>query len=118
NVIVWTIADGKEVARLVHPVDALALSFTQAGARIATGAVDKQTRLWDVALGKELQFFPQEDATDAVVALPNNLYLSAAGKVTRLDTSAALRVLPADTGPVHALAIVPANTHVITGGAD
>lgn len=118
NVIVWTVADGKEVARLAHPADVLSLSFNADGTRIATGASDKQTRVWESATGKEMQFFPQEDAVDAVVALPTNVFLSAAGKVTRLDTSAILRQIAVDSGPVHALTLVPANTHVLTGGAD
>ncbi len=96
----------------------LSLSFSQDGIAIATAA-DKQTRLWDSATGKELQFFPQDEAVDAVILAPaNNLVISAAGKVTRLDTASIVRAIPADTGAVRGLAIVPANTHVLTAGAD
>ena len=118
NVKVWNIADSKELATLSHAVEVLSLTFNVDGSRIATGAADKQTRLWEVATGKEMQFFAQDDAVAAVLALPNNGYLSAAGKGTRLDTSAILRQIPADAGPVYALTVVPANTHVLTGGAD
>jgi len=115
---VWNIADGKEVVTLTHAADVLSLSFSSDNTRIATGSADKQTRLWEVATGKELQFFAQEDAVDAVQHLANNVIVSAAGKVTRLDTASILRQANADAGPVHALTIVPANTHVLTGGAD
>ncbi len=115
---VWNLVDGKEVVTLNHAVDVLSLSFSTDNTRIATGAADKQTRLWEVATGLELQFFAQDDAVDAVQHLPANVILSAAGKVTRLDTASILRAIPADVGPVHALTIVPANTHVLTGGAD
>ncbi len=118
NVIAWTIADGKEAVRLVHNADVLSFSFTPDNTRVVTGAADKEARLWDVATGKELQFFLHADPVDAVVALPNNVILAATGKLTRLDTSSILRVIQADAGPVHALTIVPANTHVLTGGAD
>ncbi len=116
---VWTIADGKEIASLSHSAEVLSLSFSQDGTRIATGAADKQTRLWEIATSKELQFFAQDDAVDAVILTPaNNLVISAAGKLTRLDTASILRAVPADAGAVHGLAIVPANTHVLTAGAD
>jgi WD40 repeat protein len=118
SVKVWNIADAKELATLPHPVDVLSLSFSTDNTRIATGAADKQTRLWDVATGKELQFFAQDDAVDAVVHLPNNVVISAGGKVTRVETASALRAIPVDGGPTHGLAIIPANTHVLTAGAD
>ncbi|MBI2804279.1 MAG: WD40 repeat domain-containing protein [Planctomycetes bacterium] len=118
TVKVWTVADGKEIATLSHAVDVLALNFNQDGTRIATGAADKETRLWEIASGKELQFFAQEDAVAAVVHLPNNTLISAAGKATHIEAPAALRLIVADKGPTEALTIVPANTHVLTGGAD
>jgi WD40 repeat protein len=118
KVLVWNIADSKEVVTLTHPEDVHSLSFSQDGARIATGAADKQTRLWEVATGKELQFFAQDDPVDAVIHLPNNLVISAAGKVARLDSVSIVRQVRADAGPVHGLALIPANTHVLTAGGD
>ena len=119
TVKVWVVADGKEAASLNHAVDVLSLSFSPDGTRIATGAADKETRIWDAATGKELQFFAQDDAVDAVIYAPAaNLVLSAAGKMTRLDTTSIVRAIQADAGPTYALAIIPANTHVLTGGAD
>jgi WD40 repeat protein len=115
---VFNIADNKELVTLPHAADVLSLSFSTDNTRIATGAADKQTRLWDLATGKELQFFAQEDTVDAVVHLPNNVILSAGGKVTRVETAMALRSIAAAAGPVHGLTIVPANTHVLTAGAD
>jgi WD40 repeat protein len=119
TVRVWTITDGKEVTTLNHAAEVLSLAFSQDGTRIASGAADKQTRLWDVATAKELQFFAQDDAVDAVLLTPaNNVVISAAGKVTRLDTASILRAIPADAGPVHGLTMLPANAHVLTAGAD
>jgi WD40 repeat protein len=118
TVKVWNIADAKEVVTLNHAAQCLSLSFNQDGSRIATGAADKQTRLWDVATGKELQFFVQEDAVDAVAHLPTNVVISAAGKVTRIDVPSIVKQIPVDSGAVHGLTIVPANTHILTAGAD
>ncbi len=61
---VWNVADGKEIATLTHPGEVLSLAFSPDKARLATGAADKQTRLWELATGKELQFFPQADAVE------------------------------------------------------
>ena len=59
---------GVREARLSQAaVDVLSLSFSTDNTRIATGAADKQTRLWDLATSKELQFFAQDDTVDAVV---------------------------------------------------
>lgn len=115
---VWNIGDAKELATLTHSADVLSLSFSPDNARIVTGSADKQSRLWDVATGKELQFFAQDDAVDAVVHLANNVIVSAAGKASRVETASILRSILADAGPTQALAIVPANTHVLTAGAD
>jgi WD40 repeat protein len=118
NVKVWTIADGKEIVTLTHTAEVLSLAFSPDNTRIATGGADKKTYLWDVATGKELQFFVQDDAVEAVQHLANNLIVSAAGKVTRLDTALIQKQIAVDAGPVHALTLIPANTHVLTGGAD
>lgn len=115
---VWNIADGKEVVTLTHPADVLSFSFSPDGARIATGASDKQTRVWDPTTGKQLQFFPQGEPVDAVQHLANNVIISTAGKLTRIDTATITKAVPVDTGATHALALAPANTHVFTGGAD
>lgn len=116
---VWNLADGKELATLTHPANVTALSFNGDKTRLATGAEDKQTRVWDVPSGQEIQFVPHDDAVAAVALAPNNTTLySVAGKRTRLDTIAFSRSVTVSAGPVRALALVPNNTHVLTGAAD
>jgi WD40 repeat protein len=115
---VWNIADSKELATLSHPADALSLAFNQDKTRIATGCADKQTRLWEVATGRELQFFAQSDPVEAVTVAPSGVVVSAAGKQIQLETPSIQRVIAADAGPVYAVAMLPANTHVLTAGAD
>jgi WD40 repeat protein len=115
---VWNIADGKEIATLTHPTDVLSVAFNQDKTRIATGAADKQVRLWEVATGRELQFFAQPDPVEAVHVSAAGVVVSAAGKQLQLDTPAIVRVIAADAGPVHTLALSPANTHVFTAGTD
>lgn len=116
---VWNISDGKEVLSLAHPADVLSLAFSVDKSKIATGASDKLTRIFDSATGKELQFFPQDDAVGAVNFLPaNTSVVSSGGKTPRIDTLTLTRVITADVGPVNALAVLPAGTHVLTAGND
>ncbi len=115
---VWNVADGKDFVTLTHPVEVLSFSFSPDNTRIATGASDKQTRVWDPATGKELLFFPQADTVDAVFHLANNVIVSATGKVLRIETATITKAVPADTGATTALTLSPNNTHVYTGGAD
>jgi WD40 repeat protein len=116
---VWNIADGKELLTLVHPADVTALSFSPDKTKIATGAADKLMRVWDLATGKELQFFPQADVVRSVLFHNNNTsVLSGAGKAATVDTLALVRLVPASAGPIHALAVTPGGSHVLTAGAD
>ncbi len=52
----------------------------------------------------------RELTVDAVAHLPNNVIISAGGKVTRIETASAIRSIPVDAGPVHGLTIVPGPT--------
>lgn len=115
---VWNLADGKEVLVLTHPADVGSLSFSVDKTRVATGSEDKVMRLWDVATGKEVQFFPQPEAVKAVLYHPTNTAVLSGGKALSIDNPAAQRVIPVSPGPVHALALTPTGTHVLTAGTD
>jgi WD40 repeat protein len=115
---VWNVADAKELLPLVHPAEVLSLSFSADKTRIATGAADRQTRLWDTATGKELEFFAQPDAVRAVVLHPNNKdVVSGAGKAVTVESAAVVRVVLVGA-PVHALTLTPNATHALTAGDD
>ena len=120
TVKVWNVADGKELATLSHPADVCTRCRSATDkVRIATGAADKLTRVWDVATGKELQFFPQGDVVHSVVFHNNNTAIvSGAGKTVTVDSLALTRMIPVSAGPIHALAVAPNGTHVLTAGAD
>src|SRR5207248_1251016 len=119
TVHVWNAADGKEALTLPHADDVLALAFSVDKAKILTGSADRQTRLWDVATKKELQFFAHPGPVRAVALHPNNKDLvSAAGKAVTAEAGSVVRVVPVSPGPVNALTITPNNTHVLTAGSD
>ncbi len=116
---VWNSADGKEVLTLTLPAEALSLSFSVDKTKIAVGTADKVTRVFETSTGKEVQFFPQDDAVAAVAFMPqNNAVVSAGGKTPRVDTLANARILSADAGPLYSLAVTPNGSHVLSAGAD
>ncbi|MCI0640909.1 MAG: WD40 repeat domain-containing protein [Gemmataceae bacterium] len=119
TVKVWNIADGKEILNLNHAADVLSLSFSVDKTKIVTGSADKITRVFEFPSGRELQFFPQDDAVAHLAFMPqNNAVVSAAGKTLRLDTLAIARVIAADAGPVYGLTLNPPGTHAFTAGVD
>jgi WD40 repeat protein len=115
---VWNVADGKDIATLNHPAEVLSLAFNQDKTRIATGSADKQTRLFEVATGRELQFFAQSDAVEGVNISATGVVVSTAGKLIQVETPSIVRAVVADAGPVYAVALAPNNTHVLTAGTD
>jgi WD40 repeat protein len=115
---VWNVADSKDVATINSPADVLALAFNQDKTRIVAGSADKQTRLFEIATGRELQFFAQPDAVEAVSVTATGVIVSAAGKIVHVETPSIVRAIASDAGPLHAVAMAPGNTHVLTAGAD
>jgi WD40 repeat protein len=120
TVHVWNLADGKELATLVHPAEVLSLSFNFDKTRLATGGADKVTRVWDLATGQELQAFAQTDPVRAVAFHNGNAaVVSAAGaKQATIDTLSAVRLVKAEAGTFRALALTPNGASLLAAGSD
>ncbi len=120
TVIVWNIADGKEVRKLEHPAEVATLSFSADGTRLATGTADNQVRVWELATGLELQAFFHAGPVRAVAFHPQNNALvvsSSADKTVALHTMTVARVLSTGT-PLRSMAVTPNGSHVLTAGDD
>jgi WD40 repeat protein len=52
-VMVWELAKGRQVARLMHPANIRAVAFSPDGAFLATAAHDDVARIWDIGSGRE-----------------------------------------------------------------
>jgi WD40 repeat protein len=117
---VYNVVGGKEVLTLDHPATVTSVSFSADKARIATASADGLVRAWDVATGKELQFFSQAGPVRTAVFHPNNTAIISAGtdKAAAVQTIAATRVVAASPAPVRALAQTPGGGHVLTSGDD
>jgi WD40 repeat protein len=119
-VIVWNLADGKEVRKLEHPAEVASLSFSADGTRLATAAADNAARLWELATGFQLQAFLHTGPVRAVACHPGNnalLISGSADKTVALHTTTISRVLATGT-PVRAVSVTANGTHVLTAGDD
>jgi WD40 repeat protein len=120
TVIVWNIADGKEVRKLEHPTEVTSLSFSADGTRLATGAADYEVRVWELATGHELQAFLHDGPVHAVAFHPQNNALvisSSADKTVALHTMTVARALSTGT-PLRTIAVTANGSHVLTAGED
>ena len=54
TLMVWNLADGKEVLTLAHPAAVIGLSFSADQTKIVTAATDNVARVWDVATRQEM----------------------------------------------------------------
>jgi WD40 repeat protein len=124
SIKVWTLADGKAIATLPISGPAQALAFSPNGQRVAVAlseGKDNPVRVYDVALGREVQMFA--DHTAAVQSLafqPDNrtLVTGALDKTARILDVAALTALPVHpAGPVY-LQLTNTGAQLLTAGAD
>src|SRR5262249_13311452 len=120
TVKVWNIADAKETATLVHPADVTSLSFNGDKTRIVTGAADNQSRVWDMATGKELQFFSAAGPARGVAFHSANRTIMAgsADKTPMVRPAAGVRVVAASAQPIRGLAFAPSGSHILTASDD
>ena len=85
-VTVWTLSDGKEIASLAHPAPVRSLGWSQNGQRLVTGCDDKQSRLWELPSGRELQYATFADPVRAVALDAGAAQMtSVAGPMVRVE---------------------------------
>jgi len=116
----WNVADGKELPALAHPADVLSFSWSFDKARVATGATDNLTRVWDVATGTLLQTYRQEGAVRAVAYHNANTAVvsGSADKTIAVNPLSIVRAVPAAAGPIRSLAQTPNTAQVLTAADD
>jgi WD40 repeat protein len=119
SVRIWNAADGKELAKLDHPAKVTSVSFNADKSKVATGCEDKQTRIWDVAGKRVLEYFHQEEPNStAIFHTAGTSVVFSSGKMVTVGSLGNQRVIAASDQPLQALAVIPAGTHVLAGGAD
>ena len=112
-------ADDKELATLTHPAEVRSITFNADKTRLLTTGADKQIRVWEVAVGKEVQHLPQEGDLQAVhYSAPINQAVAVTPKGAKLEHLLVQKWVVADAGPTQAIVMSPNQTHVFSAGAD
>jgi WD40 repeat protein len=106
-----------------HRSTVYVVAFSSDGRLLASSGDDGEIAIWDVATGRRLGEALRghgELVTDLAFTGPHTLVSAAGGEVARWDLDAVALGRQGDTGQgdVRALALSPAGTDVVTGGAD
>ena len=98
--LLWTLADGKEVGKLTQPADVLSLSFNADKTRVLIGRADNLAVLVEVATGTVFQAFPHTGAVRGVVLHPTTptVITASADKTVVISPVTCLRVVPLGAG--------------------
>jgi WD40 repeat protein len=89
SVRVWEASTGKEISRMTHDYQILAIAFSPDGKYIVSSG-DPTARVWEVSTGKEISRMTYESIVSFVAFSPDGKYAVSGGDTTR--------VWEADTG--------------------
>ena len=120
RLIVFGVADGKEVLSLDMPAAATAIAFSADRVRLLTGHADGRARVWDVATRSKIQGVLHTGPVRAALFHPtaaNQFFTAGQDGSVVLHTLAISRVVPTGS-PVRGLAATANSTHVVAACAD
>lgn len=117
EVLLWTLADGKQAGKLTQAGDVLALSFNADKTRIAAGRSDNVAVLVEVATGNVVQAFPHAGAVRGVAAHPGTpaVITASADKTVLISPVTCTRVVPLGAGKP-GVVVSPGGERVVTFG--
>jgi WD40 repeat protein len=117
DVMLWTLADGKEVGKFTQPGDVLSLNFNADKTRLAVGRSDNVAVLIEVATGNVIQAFPHTGAVRGVVAHPGTpvVITASADKSAVITPITVTRIIPLGAGKP-GLSLSPGSERVISVG--
>jgi WD40 repeat protein len=100
DVMLWTLADGKDAGKLAQPADVLSLSFNADKTRLLIGRSDNLAVLAEVATGNVFQAFPHAGAVRGVVAHPGApaVVTASADKTVVISPVTCTRIIPLGAG--------------------
>ncbi len=118
DVLLWTLADGKEAGKLTQPDDVLSLSFNADKTRLLIGRGDNLAVLVEVATGTVFQSFPHTGAVRGVVAHPTlaAVVTASADKTVVISPVACTRVIPLGAGKPLGVVVSPGSERVLSVG--
>lgn len=117
DVMLWALADGKELAKLSQPAEVVSLSFTTDKARVLLGRADNLAVLVEVATGLPVQAFAHAGPVKGVIAFPNGptVLTASSDKTMSISPITCTRVVALGEGKP-GLALSPANERVFSVG--
>jgi WD40 repeat protein len=82
---VWEVSTGKEIARMTHDYQILAIAFSPDGSYVVSGG-DNTARIWEAATGKEISRMTHESIVHSVAFSPDGKYVvsGSGGETTRV----------------------------------
>ncbi|MCI0701367.1 MAG: WD40 repeat domain-containing protein, partial [Planctomycetia bacterium] len=118
DVMLWTLADGKEVGKLTQSADVLSLSFNADKTRLLIGRSDNLAVLVEVATGTVYQSFTHSGAVRGVVAHPSTpaVITASADKTVVILPVTCTRILPLGKGKPNGVIISPGSERVVSIG--
>jgi WD40 repeat protein len=117
EVVLWSLADGKELAKLAQSADVLSLSFTTDKARVLLGRADNLAVLAEVATGLPVQAYAHAAPVRGVIAFPNGptVLTASSDKSVTVSPITCTRVVALGTGKP-GLVLSPQNERVYSVG--
>ena len=118
DVLLWTLADGKEVGKLTQTADVLSLSFNADKTRLLVGRADSLAVLVEVATGVVVQSFIHAGAVRGVVAHPTTaaVITASADKSVIVSPVGCTRIVPLGAGKPAGVVMSPGSERVVTVG--
>ncbi len=113
EVVLWALADGKELAKLSQPADVLSLNFNADKSRVLLGRGDNIAVLVEVATGLPVQAYSHAGPVRGVIAFPNGptVLTASSDKTIAISPITCTRVVPVGAGKP-GLVLSPANERV------
>jgi WD40 repeat protein len=119
DVVLWSLADGKEVGKVSSPADIHSISFNADKTRLLIGRSDNVAVLVDVATGAILQSFAHTGAVKGVFHHPSlpQVITASADKSILVHPVTATRAIVLGTGKASFLTLSPQGERIITAGS-
>lgn len=117
DVLLWTLADGKDAGKLTQAADVLSLGFNADKTRLLIGRSDNVAVLVEVATGNAFQAFPHTGAVRGVLAHPSLpvVVTASADKSVVISPVTCTRIIPVGAGKA-GVTVSPGSERVVSIG--